>query len=46
MELVSMDYLSLEPHIHNTKDILVIADHFTKYTVAIATNDQKATMFS
>ena len=43
MELVCMDYLSLEPDSHNTKDILVITDHFTKYAVAIPTKDQKAT---
>ncbi len=44
MELVCIDYLSLEPDTHNTKDILVITDHFTKYAVAIPTKDQKATM--
>lgn len=43
MELVCMDYLSLEPDSHNTKDILVITDHFTKYAVAMPTKDQKAT---
>lgn len=43
MELVCMDFLSLEPDSHNTKDILVITDHFTKYAVAIPTRDQKAT---
>lgn len=43
MELVCIDYLSLEPDSHNTKDILVITDHFTKYAVAIPTKDQKAT---
>ncbi|XP_067351030.1 uncharacterized protein [Channa argus] len=43
MELVCMDFLSLEPDSHNTKDILVITDHFTKYAVAIPTKDQKAT---
>ncbi|KAJ8004302.1 hypothetical protein DPEC_G00157720 [Dallia pectoralis] len=43
MELVCMDYLSLEPDSSNTKDILVITDHFTKYAVAIPTKDQKAT---
>lgn len=43
MELVYMDFLSLEPDSHNTKDILVITDHFTKYAVAIPTKDQKAT---
>lgn len=42
MELVCIDYLSLEPDSHNTKDILVITDHFTKYAVAIPTKDQKA----
>lgn len=43
MQLVCMDYLSLEPDTHNTKDILVITDNFTKYAVAIPTKDQKAT---
>ena len=43
MQLVCMDFLSLEPDTHNTKDILVITDHFTKYAVAIPTKDQKAT---
>lgn len=43
MELVCTDYLSLEPDSHNTKDILVITDHFTKYAVALPTKDQKAT---
>lgn len=43
MELVCMDFLSLEPDSHNTKDILVISDHFTKYAVALPTKDQKAT---
>lgn len=42
MELVSMDFLSLEPDSWNTKDILVITDHFTKYAVAVPTKDQKA----
>lgn len=43
MELVCMDFLSLEPDSHNTKDVLVITDHFTKYAIAIPTKDQKAT---
>lgn len=42
MELVCMDFLSIEPDSKNTKDILVITDHFTKYAVAIPTRDQKA----
>ncbi len=43
MELVCIDYLSLEPDSKNTKDILVITDHFTKYAAAIPIKDQKAT---
>lgn len=43
MELVCMDFLSLEPDSQNTKDIIVIADHFTKYAIAVSTRDQKAT---
>ncbi|KAK7898562.1 hypothetical protein WMY93_019415 [Mugilogobius chulae] len=42
MELVCMDFLSIEPDSHNIKDILVITDHFTKYATAIPTRDQKA----
>lgn len=42
LELVCMDYLSLEPDRSNTKDILVITDHFTKYAVAVPTPNQKA----
>lgn len=42
LELVCMDFLSLEPDSQNTKDILVITDNFTKYAVAIPTRDQKA----
>lgn len=42
LELVCMDYLSLEPDGRGTKDILVIIDHFTKYSVAVPTADQKA----
>lgn len=42
LELVCMDVLSLEPDCHNTKDFLVITDHFAKYAVAIPAKDQKA----
>lgn len=42
LELVCMDFLSLEPDQSNTKDILVITDHFTKYAVAVPTRNQKA----
>ncbi|CAL9694123.1 unnamed protein product [Knipowitschia caucasica] len=42
LELVCMDYLSLEADKSNTKDILVLTDHFTKYAVALPTANQKA----
>lgn len=37
LELVCIDFLSLEPDQSNTKNILVITDHFTKYAMAIPT---------
>lgn len=42
LELLSMDFLSLEPDSSGTKDILVITDHFTKFAVAVPTPNQKA----
>lgn len=42
LELVCMDFLSIEPDRSNTKDVLVITDHFTKYAVAVPTPNQKA----
>lgn len=39
-----MDFLSLEPDSSNTKDILVLTDHFTKFAVAIPTPNQKSKM--
>ena len=42
LELLCMDYLSLEADKSGTKDILVITDHFTKFAVAIPTPNQKA----
>ncbi|XP_024120881.1 uncharacterized protein K02A2.6 [Oryzias melastigma] len=42
LELLCMDYLTLEPDQSNTKDILVLTDHFTKYAMAIPTANQKA----
>ncbi|KAF7642191.1 hypothetical protein LDENG_00262800 [Lucifuga dentata] len=41
LELVCMDFLSLEPDRSNIKDILVLTDHFTKYAVAVPTRNQK-----
>lgn len=42
LELLCLDFLSLEPDRSGTKDILVITDHFTKFAVAIPTPNQKA----
>ncbi|XP_070409443.1 uncharacterized protein [Nothobranchius furzeri] len=42
LKCVCMDFLSVEPDRSNTKDILVITDHFTKYAVAGPTQNQKA----
>uniref|UniRef100_A0AAR2JKB7 Gypsy retrotransposon integrase-like protein 1 n=1 Tax=Pygocentrus nattereri TaxID=42514 RepID=A0AAR2JKB7_PYGNA len=42
LELVCMDFLSIEPDSKNTKDVLVLTDHFTKYAIAIPTPNQKA----
>ena len=42
MELLCMDFLSLEPDSSGTKDILVMTDHFTKYAIAIPTKNQTA----
>lgn len=40
LELVCIDFLSLEPDQSNTKNILVITDHFTKYAVAVPTRNR------
>lgn len=42
LELLCVDYLSLEADKSGVKDILVITDHFTKFVVAIPTPNQKA----
>ncbi|KAK7915695.1 hypothetical protein WMY93_011456 [Mugilogobius chulae] len=42
LELLCMDFLSLEPDSSNTRDILVLTDHFTKFAVAFPTPNQKA----
>uniref|UniRef100_A0A3Q2ZCS5 Gypsy retrotransposon integrase-like protein 1 n=1 Tax=Hippocampus comes TaxID=109280 RepID=A0A3Q2ZCS5_HIPCM len=42
LELVCMDFLSVDPDRSGIKDILVLTDHFTKYSVAIPTRNQKA----
>ena len=43
MELMCMDFLKIEPDSRDTRNVLVITDHFTRYALAIPTRDQKAT---
>ena len=43
MELMCMDFLSIEPDAKDTRNVLVVTDHFTRYAIAIPTRDQKAT---
>lgn len=42
LNLVCMDFLSIEPDSSNTENVLVITDHYTRYTQAFPTRDQKA----
>jgi transposase InsO family protein/dUTPase len=42
LELVCMDYMSLESAKGGFSSILVITDHFTKFAVAVPTRNQKA----
>ena len=42
LELVCMDFLTLEPSKGGLSNIFLITDHFTKYALAIPTMDQTA----
>uniref|UniRef100_A0A3B1IXB7 Gypsy retrotransposon integrase-like protein 1 n=1 Tax=Astyanax mexicanus TaxID=7994 RepID=A0A3B1IXB7_ASTMX len=42
MELVCIDFLSLEPDSKGMANILVVTDHFSRYAQAYVTKDQKA----
>jgi transposase InsO family protein len=43
MEVVAMDYTVLEAASNGMENVLVLTDVFTKFTIAVATKDQKAT---
>ena len=42
MDLVCIDFLSLEPDSRGISNVLVITDHYTRYAQAIPTRNQKA----
>lgn len=42
MDLVCIDFLSMEPDSHGISNVLVVTDHFTRYAQAFPTRNQKA----
>ena len=42
LELLCMDFLKIEPDSKDTRNVLVLTDHFTRYAFAIPTRNQKA----
>ncbi|KAL1258008.1 hypothetical protein QQF64_011252 [Cirrhinus molitorella] len=42
LELLCIDFLSIEPDQSNVQNVLVMTDHYTKYAVALPTSNQKA----
>lgn len=42
MDLVCIDFLSVEPDSKGVSNVLVVTDHFTRYAQAFPTKDQKA----
>lgn len=44
LELVCIDFLSMEPDSCGVMNVLVVTDHFTRYAQAYPTRDQKASM--
>ena len=42
LEILCIDYLTLEPSKGNIENVLVVTDHFTKYSRAFPCKSQKA----
>ena len=42
LDLVCIDFLSIEPDSRNVCNVLIVTDHFTRYAQAFPTRDQKA----
>ena len=43
LEVIAIDFTVLEPAVDGRENVLVITDIFSKWTIAVATRDQKAT---